>query len=220
MWNLPLDKVAACLGGTLPPIAIETGTCRGHGTRALATRFARVITIELSEELHRLARERWAGPEMSHVEFRHGNSARLLPSVLQDVDADTPVFIFLDAHWSGDRSVDWERSTWKGYGIDTAHLGTGALPSGQEQCPLESELRAIMAHCQGPAILLIDDLKNLPPEGPGLRDHEFAGENWSHLSRGLLRSILEPRLLHFQELSDPDQWLVSLAAQNRDKPCL
>ena len=217
-WNLDWRKIEEQLtadGSKLPRVAIETGTCRGNGTRALAQRFERVITIELRETLHLEARARLTGAEFSHVEFVQGNSAVELPGILRRTSDSESLFFFLDAHWSGDQSVDWKSSKWHGYGFDTAHLGTvGITPSGPEQCPLIEELTAIVEHCRAPAIVLIDDLKSLPPDGSGLKNHEFNGEDWSHLSREKLLSIVRARLRRAVEFRNPLQWLLLLNARS------
>ena len=212
-WNLPLEKIKSRIpaANPFPRIAIETGTGRGAGTRALSRHFSRVFSIELSPERHAGARQRLAGADYSHVKLLQGNSAELLPWVLKEVPANEPIFFFLDAHWSGDASVDWAAARWSGLGCDTAHLGTpGSRPTGPEQSPLESELQAIVRHCQGEAVILIDDLKNLPAHGPGRRDAEFPGEDWSHLSRAALHEVVSPRLVDAWVLEGPSQWLLVL----------
>jgi hypothetical protein len=212
MWHLNLEKVRSALGpgATLGNVAIETGTLRGAGTLALARVFPRVITMELSEEIHRRAERRLRSNKA--IRCLKGNSAALLPSILEELAGEPAVFFFLDAHWSGDASVNWENARWKGYGFDTAHLGAnGAAPSGPEQCPLADELKAISAHCRGQAIILIDDAKNLPEIGPGRRGVEFPEEDWSHLSRASLRGLIGPRLKKEFTLKDPEQWLLCLS---------
>lgn len=210
MWNLNLERLESLLpeGESLGKIAIETGTCRGNGTRLLAKKFSRVITIELSKNLSDAARSRLRG-EFKNIEFLNGESSVELGRMLPEISE--PIFFFLDAHWSGDGSVDWSKSEWKGYGLDTAHLGVeGVMPLGPEQCPLAAELSAIVKHCRVPAWILIDDLKNIPPVGYGKKDLTFQGEDWSHLSREDLLSILGPRLLAAHDLKDPEQWLLQL----------
>jgi len=204
MGSICLDRLLKVIPGALGSVAIETGTCKGLGAKALAKSFPRVITIELSEALHREARERLA--PFSHVTCLRGSSVELLPPVLEGLQKE-PVFLFLDAHWSGDRTVNWAQSNWKGYGFDTAHLGAvGFVPGGPEQCPLAAELAAIVRHCRGSACILIDDVKNL-----GQRNQGFPGEDWSHLSRESLLSIVAPRLQEFRELEKPGQWFLRLA---------
>lgn len=216
MWNLNFDKLHPLAPEGLGTIAIETGTCRGNGARALAGRFERVITIELSEALHRSAQERLA--PFTHVECIHGNSAAELRRILPTLPDGETIFFFLDAHWSGDKSVDWQKSEWKGYGLDTAHLGASSQPSGPEQCPLLDELAAIMEYCRGPAFLLIDDVKNIPKDGQGLQNSTFEGEDWSHLSRAQILSLLEPRLASVQELEDPAQLFVAISPKEKPQP--
>ncbi|MGZ3693428.1 MAG: hypothetical protein ACXWQO_04505 [Bdellovibrionota bacterium] len=108
--------------------------------------------------------------------------------------------------------MNWAESEWKGYGLETAHLGEGALPAAAEQCPLLEELEAIATHCRGPAIVLIDDVKNLPLCGPGLKNRGFPGEDWSHLSREALLKIVDYRLASSKVLVDPEQLLLHLKA--------
>lgn len=213
MWSLNLERLRPLVsGGALGSVAIESGTCRGNGTRVLAKEFSRVITIELSEKLFLSAKARFRGPEFSHVELLCGDSAETLANLLPQLPEKQTTFFFLDAHWSGDSSVDWEGSSWKGYGVDTAHRSRGALmPTGPEQCPLAAELREIAEKCRGPAILLIDDMKNIPETGLGLKNHGFPGEDWSHLSRSLLVKIVENRLASSYLLRDPEQWLLVLS---------
>ena len=204
MGSICLDRLEKIVPGSLGTVAIETGTCKGYGAKALAGTFPRVITIELSEALHREARERLA--PFPQVTCLLGNSSDLLPGLLDGLGQE-PAFFFLDAHWSGDRTVNWAESKWKGYGLDTAHLGpSGAIPSGPEQCPLAAELTAIVRHCRGHACVLIDDVKNV-----GQRNQGFPGEDWSHLSRESLLAIAGNRLAEFRELDKPAQWFLRLA---------
>jgi hypothetical protein len=211
-WNLPLTKIAAVLerGAPLANVAIETGTCRGASTRELAREFPQVITIELSQELSASTSIAMQGEGFSNVEFLCGNSGVLLPSAISSIQHEKSAFFFLDAHWSGDASVAWDQARWKGYGFNTAHLGASRSPSSAEQCPLLDEFQAIAAKFPGEAIILVDDAKNLPAAGPGLRGLEFPGEDWSHLSRNLLRAALESRLVAEHNLENPQQWLLIL----------
>ena len=204
MGSICLDRLEKLVPGGLGEVAIETGTCRGYGAKALAVAFPKVITIELSEALHMAAREKLV--DLPNVICLLGNSAEVLPRVLSEVPGETGVFFFLDAHWSGDHTVPWDRSKWKGYGHDTAHLGrAGEKPTGPEQCPLALELRNITEFCRGPAAILIDDVKNI-----GQRDSGFPGEDWTHLSQESLLAIVESRLEEFRELEKPNQWFLRL----------
>lgn len=215
MWHLNLERLRGFVpGGSLGRVAIETGTCRGNGTRKLAAHFAKVITIELSQELSALAQARFPAALRGKVDFRQGNSAQVLRGLLPEISGEKPVFFFLDAHWSGDETVDWRKSRWQGYGLNTAHLGAaGAPPAGPEQCPLADELMAIAEHCRAPAYILIDDTDKLPVGGTGVRNRGFPGEDWSHLRRSDLFRIVEPRLEAVCELSDPDQLFLVISAK-------
>jgi hypothetical protein len=211
MGSLCLDRLEKLVPQGLGNVAIETGTCKGHGAAALAKSFPRVITIELGEELHLAAREKLAS--LGNVECLRGNSAELLPEILRGLPEHAAPFFFLDAHWSGDRTVPWRESKWKGYGLDTAHLGLpGALPSGPEQCPLAGELAAIAEFCRGSAVVLVDDVKNI-----GRRDAGFPGEDWTHLSREKLVAPLAGRLEEFRELERPAQWFLRLKPRLEDR---
>lgn len=211
MWNLDLDRVRARVPGPLGNLAVETGTCRGNGARLLARSFPRVVTIELSEELHRKAQERFRKEELLNVEALNGSSPEKIPEVVKGVPASETVFFYLDAHWSGDRTVDWSQNRWKGYGLDTAHLGASATPSGPEQVPLLDELRAIHTHCRARALVLMDDMDKVPESGGGGVNMGFPGEDWSHLSRENLLAAVKPRLVSAHFLEKPSQWLLELA---------
>ena len=207
MQHINLTKLAPLAPRGLGTIAFETGTFLGKGTRFLAAHFPRVITIELSEELHREAKTNLA--DVGHIERLHGNSADVLASILPTFRPEESAFFFLDAHWSGDDSVDWQNSRWKGFRRNTAHLGAGQLPSGPEQCPLLEELALIAREWRGEAHILIDDTRNIPADGPGKKDFAFLGEDWSHLTRKRIRELVEPRLIEMHELLNPDQIFLS-----------
>jgi hypothetical protein len=209
MWNLDFEKIESLFpkNTRFGSLAIETGTCRGNGARALSKKFKKVITIELSETLLKQAKEKLSLEGLTNIQFIHGNSSIELSKLLPLHLENDSIFFFLDAHWSGDSSVDWENSAWKGYGLNTAHLGKGgARPTPSEQCPLLEELRAIRKYCLGPAIILIDDMRNISKE----TKPAFIGENWSHLSREALILELGDRLIGKIDLKSPEQWLLFL----------
>ena len=197
-----LERLTGLVPGGLGAVAIETGTCKGYGTQELAGFFERVYTIELSEQLFAVARDRLK--TLGNVQCLQGSSSARLAELLPSLDG--PIFFFLDAHWSGDKTVPWNTSKWKGYGHDTAHLGVqGSKPTGPEQCPLAEELAVIARLCRGPANVLIDDVKNI-----GRQDSGFPGEDWTHISRESLLAAVQPRLLEFRELEKPNQWFLRL----------
>jgi hypothetical protein len=211
MQHINLAKLAPLAPNGLGSIAFETGTFLGKGTRFLAENFPRVITIELSEELHRDAKASFT--EISHIECHHGNSAQVLARILPTFTPET-AFFFLDAHWSGDQSVDWANSRWKGFRRDTAHLGASRTPSGPEQCPLLDELSVIARDWQGEAYILIDDTRNIPAEGAGKKDFAFIGEDWSHLTKQAVLDAAGSRLEEFHQLISPEQYFLKLSRKS------
>jgi hypothetical protein len=211
MQHINLAKLAPLAPRGLGTIAFETGTFLGKGTRFLAENFRRVVTIELSEELHREAKASFAG--IANIECLQGNSAEVLARILPSYPASEAAFFFLDAHWSGDQSVDWQNSRWKGFRRDTAHLGKGTLPTGPEQCPLLEELAVIAQAWPGEAYILIDDTRNIPAEGAGKKDFAFIGEDWSHLTKQSVLSTLGERLAEFHQLKSPEQYFLKISAK-------
>ena len=117
------------------PICVETGTNLGISTRIIAEHFPRVYTIEIQQQLHEHATRCF--PDVTCI---LGDSvvelARLLPQL------DAPTMSYLDAHWSGDHTVDWANSSFSGYGVDTGKRGEGTSP--EEQVPLLDEIRLIV----------------------------------------------------------------------------
>jgi hypothetical protein len=75
---------------------VETGTAFGVTTAAVAGLFDRCWTIELSEELHRRALERFKG---TNVECLRGDSGALMPRIVAGLSQ--PALFWLDAHATG-----------------------------------------------------------------------------------------------------------------------
>lgn len=189
--------------------AVETGTLWGKSTERMAMRFGRVVTIELSQSLFNRAKARMENEGIINVECLQGNSARVLNQILPTFSK--PTFFYLDAHWSGDSTVDWKNSRWGGYGVDTAHLGqAGAVPSGPEQVPLLDEVRSIVTLCKPAALICIDDVHTFDETGCGRRGSAFIGEDWSHISLKDIFETVEPRLLCKFEERDPHQLFMFL----------
>lgn len=95
--------------------AIETGTFRGGTARGLATVFPEVVTIELSEEIHRAAAI--ALRDTPRVRAVQGHSVARLGEL---TDPATPTLYYLDGHWSG-----------------------GATGGADDECPVLAELAAM-----------------------------------------------------------------------------
>jgi hypothetical protein len=110
---------------------VETGTFRGDTIAGVASYFEKCFTIELSPELHALAAARLANEP--NAKCLHGDSASVLPSVLDEIDE--PALFWLDAHASGGETAD----------------------SGRD--PILQELAAIYSHPIKRHVILIDDAR-------------------------------------------------------------
>ncbi len=117
---------------------IETGTYHGDMVEAMKTRFKRIYSIELGDDLYTKACERFRGDK--HIHLLHGDSAAVLPQVLRDLHE--PAIFWLDAHDSGG---------------DTAR--------GSVITPIESELEALLQHSIKNHVILIDDARDFTGRG-------------------------------------------------------
>ncbi len=109
---------------------VETGTYEGDMVSALRRDFVRLRTIELDADLCRRARKRMR--RASNVEVVEGDSAVVLPKVLEDLRE--PAVFWLDAHFSGGVTARAE--------IDT---------------PVWAELTAVLDHDVLGHVVLVDD---------------------------------------------------------------
>ncbi len=80
---------------------VETGTFRGSTTEIASKIFEKVITIELSEELYKAAKEKFK--DASSVSCLLGDSSVVLRELIKSIPED--VLFFLDAHWAGNLST-------------------------------------------------------------------------------------------------------------------
>lgn len=78
------------------PVFVETGTYRGDMVDAVKGDFERVYSIELGGELHRRARERFAGD--GRIAILQGDSGEVLGGLLPRIDR--PCLFWLDSHFS------------------------------------------------------------------------------------------------------------------------
>jgi hypothetical protein len=95
----PIAKVCAIRGHARRyglRLFIETGTCFGDTTAAVAGSFDKCWTVELSKELYARAARRFAG---TNVECLHGDSGTELPKIIGGLSA--PALFWLDAHATG-----------------------------------------------------------------------------------------------------------------------
>ena len=112
-------------------VFVETGTYLGKTTRVMSEVCDRVVSIEIDEALHDRAVALFEHD--SHVLLLHGDSADLLPSVLEGLDG--PALFWLDGHFSG------------------------GITGGPKQPPILSELRAILGHPVKNHVVVIDDAR-------------------------------------------------------------
>ena len=110
---------------------VETGTYLGDMVDVQKAYFDQVISIELSEELARLAQKRFG--RNANVDIRQGDSATVLKQVTRLLR--TPALFWLDGHYSG-----------------------GITAKGDTECPIFSELEAVFSNNQD-HIILIDDAR-------------------------------------------------------------
>lgn len=108
---------------------IETGTYKGE-TSIIASKFFTVYTIEINEERHIEAKEKY---NHSNINFYLGDSVEILKKFQEN---PMPTMFFLDAHQSGN---------------DTSNNG--------KNVPLLDELDIILKNNYYPCIIIIDDVR-------------------------------------------------------------
>lgn len=111
---------------------VETGTCHGDMVAAMQQEFKKIISIELADKFYQEVCERFKG--VANVELIHGDSAKKLPAVVAKLEGRA--IFWLDGHYSGG---------------DTAR--------GENDTPVNEELRAIFQPGQPDHIVLIDDAR-------------------------------------------------------------
>jgi hypothetical protein len=198
-------------GGTYTTV-VETGTFKGTTTLRLAERFDRVYTVEIDERLYKMAANKFASKKKDNIVALLGDSREVLgtlvPELCADGKADKVVF-WLDAHWAGDSSVDWENSKWKGYGRNTGYTGKGEgntveegyTPTSRQQVPLEEEIMCIFDGFDNECIVYIDDYDQIDPETKtGMGNGKFQGQDWSHLDFNVILQRIESRTMEVKSL--------------------
>lgn len=153
-------------------VLIETGTFKGKTTCQESRYFREVHTVELNGELFHSNADTFA--RYPNIHAYHGDCVVMLPKILAELDE--PCVFFLDAHWSGDQSVEWSSSEWKGYDIETSYRGEKWPPGPEQQCPLVDEAGIINAFPYR-CVVMIDDW-----EVAGTQNVKFKGEDWSAIT--------------------------------------
>jgi len=113
-------------------ILIETGTFMGQMVEAQKTKFKKIISIEVAEDLYEKAKKRFQKDK--NVLIIHGDSGKVLPKIISDINE--PAIFWLDGHFSAEIRIP-----------------------GVKDCPIFDELDAIFNSKQFNHILLIDDAK-------------------------------------------------------------
>jgi hypothetical protein len=185
-------------------IYIETGSLHGEGVERALPYFDLIYTIELDSKLHEAVSKKFASD--SKVHCLQGDSKEVLKELLPNLPVDSAAIFFLDAHWSGDASVDWDSSLWKGR-VQSAYVGD--IATSENQVPLKEELEAIVSLYQGPAIIYIDDMDKFDDKGQGMKNFKFIGEDWTHLTIDILKATVKPRLKTWTPVDD-EQVLIEL----------
>lgn len=113
-------------------IFVETGTYQGDTVETMRSRFARVVSIELDQELHERAMRRFG--DVTNVELIQGNSGEELAKVLQSIDE--PALFWLDGHYSGDGTA-WS----------------------EEHTPILREIAHVLDHDCAGHVMVVDDAR-------------------------------------------------------------
>jgi hypothetical protein len=178
--------------------AIETGTLFGESTEIMSYWFDEVHTIEIEKHLYDAANKKFQGNKK--INCHYGDSPDIIKKLSYQVK--DKVLFFLDAHWSGDENVNWEKSKWNGWSGKGYNTKTGCRnndPSKSEnQNPLDKELETIVNDYKQECIIYIDDMDKFDIMGNAILNAGFEGEDWSHLSVQKIFKIVKPRLITSQ----------------------
>ena len=109
---------------------IETGTYLGDMINAQKSRFKKVISIELGDQLYKNAVEKFR--KNKNITLYQGDSGEVLGEIMNNISE--PAIFWLDGHYSG-----------------------GITAKGEKECPILKELDAIFETNSLDHVLLIDD---------------------------------------------------------------
>jgi len=113
-------------------ILVETGTYLGDMVEAMKKSFDRIYSIELSEELHQKAKERFRFD--GHVELIRGDSGKELQALVEKIES--PALFWLDGHFSA-----------------------GVTARGDKDTPIFDELNHILGSPEKRHVIVIDDAR-------------------------------------------------------------
>lgn len=118
---------------------VETGTFLGDTVEYFKSRFEYVYSIELSEELHRNAAERFKAD--TNVRIIHGDSGAILKTLIGELDS--PGMFWLDGHYSSE------------FYVGETFIRTA---KSDKVTPIIQELETLLAD-KHPHVILIDDAR-------------------------------------------------------------
>jgi len=127
-------------------VFIETGTYLGDTVSEMSGIFEKIYSVELSEELHKNAINRFSGDPKVHLLC--GDSAEKITESVRMANDDKVIF-WLDAHWSGGNTAKSNQNT-----------------------PIEKELRSISNLKLKSAIIIIDDIRYFTKIADGFEIHD------------------------------------------------
>lgn len=137
---------------------IEVGSYRGVTTKRLARIFKNVISIEIDENLHKIASDRCS--KLSNVQVILGDGSELLPKIAPET---SNTLLFLDGHFSG-----------------------GITGMGDIEEPVLQELDLIASHLDNFVAFVIDDFREFGVQPGWPKKYElfekletvFSSEDW------------------------------------------
>lgn len=135
-------------------VFIETGTLEAANVVNLGPAFREAHSIELSPTLYRAAIKRFGPNTRFGIHFHHGDSAKVLPRLLEKIAE--PAVVYLDGHYFKSKY-------------------TAAA-----EFPLWSELAAL-AKRRYNDVVIVDDVHTFGRERPDLTARE-SGRSWQHVT--------------------------------------
>lgn len=136
-------------------VFVETGTYLGDMVEAMRGCFDQIYSIELSEELFRQARARFARDK--HIEIIHGDSGVELGKIVENLEQ--PSLFWLDGHYSA-----------------------GITARGERTSPVLDELNQILRQADLRHVIVIDDARCFGTQ-PGYPSMEMLRERVLSLAK-------------------------------------
>lgn len=196
-------------------IAVETGTCFGESANTLSLYFDSVYTIEIKKELYEMTKNKLK--DNTKINCIFGDSKVKILELADTLNnSDSNIVFWLDAHWSGDNTVNWDESWWKGYNLNTGYSddpeNTSGIPTAKQQVPLDDEIMNIYNNIHKECIIYIDDFDKIDKHTlKGLKNKAFKEENWTHLDFNVIFDKIKDRTLDI--IISHEQCIIKLKAR-------